>query len=77
MFNRNKHQDTQQKAAELAQESQNYLTAIKQNIAVIEFSPQGIILEANEHFLNASKYIKEDIIGQHHKMFCEGKYANR
>jgi len=76
MFNRNKHQDTQQKAAELAQESQNYLTAIKQNIAVIEFSPQGIILEANEHFLNASKYMKEDIIGQHHKMFCEDKYAS-
>lgn len=51
------------------------LAAIKNNVASIEFSPQGIILGANSLFLSAVNYAKEDIIGQHHCIFCPDHYA--
>ena len=74
MFQRSKLKDALKQSQDSLQESQNYLNAIKQNIAVIEFSPQGNILDANDHFLSASKYDKSDLIGQHHKIFCEESY---
>ncbi|PAU89511.1 hypothetical protein CK507_01140 [Pseudomonas sp. WN033] len=47
------------------------LRAIRNNVAVIEFTPDGQILNANTLFLQASGYPLEQIIGQHHRMFCE------
>lgn len=38
--------------------------------AVIEFSPDGIILWANDNFLAATGYRLDEIAGQHHRMFC-------
>ncbi|MEM8924644.1 MAG: PAS domain-containing methyl-accepting chemotaxis protein [Actinomycetota bacterium] len=37
--------------------------------AVIEFSPDGTILDANDMFLGATGYAIDDIVGQHHRMF--------
>jgi methyl-accepting chemotaxis protein len=52
------------------------LAAISRSMAMIEFSPDGIVLEANEHFCRAMGYSPEQIIGQHHRMFCPQEYAN-
>ena len=46
------------------------LAAIKDNIGCIEFTPDGRILEANDLFLGVVGYRREEIIGQHHRMFC-------
>ena len=46
------------------------LDAIDRYMAVIKFTPDGTILEANENFLATTGYAKDEIIHQHHKMFC-------
>lgn len=42
--------------------------------AVIEFDLQGNILFANDNFLNAMGYQKEEIVGQHHSIFLTQEY---
>jgi methyl-accepting chemotaxis protein len=51
------------------------LAAISRAQAVIEFLPDGKILEANENFLKTVGYSLEEIKGQHHSMFCEPSYV--
>lgn len=45
-------------------------TAISRSMAIIEFSPNGEILHANENFLNTMGYRLNDIKNRHHRMFC-------
>ncbi len=45
------------------------LAAIGRSHAVIHFSPDGRILDANDNFLTAMGYRREEIVGQHHEMF--------
>lgn len=51
------------------------LEALNRSQAVIRFTPDGIILDANENFLSAVGYKLDEIKGQHHRMFCEPAYA--
>ncbi|WLH25204.1 PAS domain-containing methyl-accepting chemotaxis protein [Pseudomonas sp. FP215] len=51
-------------------ENQSLIDAISRSMAVIEFTPQGQILNANDNFLRTVQYTREEIIGQHHSMFC-------
>ena len=44
--------------------------AIGQASAVIEFDAQGIVLNANANFLETLGYSFDEIVGQHHRMFC-------
>mgnify|MGYP001108977554 CR=1 FL=1 len=46
------------------------LNALDNYMAIIKFSPQGEVLEANENFLNVMGYSPEEIIGKHHRIFC-------
>ncbi len=48
------------------------LDAIGRSQAVIEFDLRGTILCANPNFLRVMGYLEEDVVGQHHSMFCEG-----
>ena len=50
------------------------LTALNNSMAVIEFSPQGEILDANSNFLITMGYRLEDILGQHHRIFCDDTF---
>ncbi|MFC3648346.1 methyl-accepting chemotaxis protein [Planctobacterium marinum] len=47
------------------------LAAISKSQAMIEFDPQGNILDANDNFLAAMGYRKEEILGKHHSMFVD------
>ena len=51
------------------------LDAISRAQAVIEFSPDGTILTANENFLTTLGYRLDEIRGQHHRMFVEPAYG--
>ncbi len=51
-------------------ENQSLIDAIGRSMAVIEFTPQGQILDANDNFLRTVQYTREEITGQHHSMFC-------
>src|SRR3569833_3636632 len=51
------------------------LAAISKSQAIIEFTPDGSILTANENFLSTMGYALAEIQGQHHRMFVEPGYA--
>lgn len=44
--------------------------AIGQANAVIEFDAQGLVLDANANFLETLGYSLDEIVGEHHRMFC-------
>jgi PAS domain S-box-containing protein len=50
--------------------------ALGKSQAIISFTPDGIILHANEKFLAATGYCLDEIQGQHHRMFCPLEIAN-
>lgn len=56
-------------------ESAAKLQAIGTSQAIIEFSLDGTILDANENFLNVMGYTLKDIVGKHHSMFADPAYA--
>src|SRR6202000_872598 len=47
------------------------LSALDKSQAVIEFAPDGTILNANANFLAAMGYGLEEIKGRHHRIFVE------
>lgn len=51
------------------------ITAISKSQAIIEFDLNGIILFANDNFLNTMGYERHEVIGQHHSMFADAEYA--
>ncbi|MCG8610271.1 MAG: PAS domain-containing protein, partial [Pseudomonadales bacterium] len=55
---------------------QGQIDAISKAQAVIEFDMNGIILTANDNFLNAMGYTLPEIQGQHHRLFVESGYQN-
>ena len=63
------------KAAKAAAEMAATLAAISKSQAVIEFTPDGTILTANENFCKTIGYTLDEIAGQHHRMFVEPAYA--
>lgn len=44
--------------------------SIKNSMAYIEFTPDGVILDANGLFTNTVGYTLNEIVGQHHRIFC-------
>lgn len=50
-------------------ESQGQLSAINGSQAVIQFTPDGTIMEANGLFLEVTGYRLDEITGNHHSMF--------
>lgn len=52
------------------------IEALNRVQAIIEFDLQGNILHANELFLSTMGYTLDEVVGQHHKIFCEPAYVN-
>ncbi|OCW55659.1 methyl-accepting chemotaxis protein [Hoeflea olei] len=51
------------------------LAAISRSQAVIEFAPDGTILTANENFCATLGYDLSEIVGKHHRIFCDPAYV--
>lgn len=51
------------------------LEALSRSQAVIEFTPAGKIITANENFCRALGYSLPEIVGRHHRIFCHEAYA--
>ncbi len=49
--------------------------AINRVQAVIEFDLTGRVLAANENFLASFGYALDEVLGQHHRMFCDQAYT--
>jgi methyl-accepting chemotaxis protein len=54
-----------------AADMEGRLAAISRAQAVISFDLDGIILDANDNFLQALGYQREEIVGRHHRMFVD------
>ena len=50
--------------------------AIDRSQAVVEFDLQGHVLAANANFTALFGYAEADILGRHHRMFCDAELAN-
>ncbi|WP_136067170.1 methyl-accepting chemotaxis protein [Modicisalibacter radicis] len=61
-----KHQDS------LSQDA--VLTALNASMAVIEFTPQGDILRANQNFLQAMGYSAQQLLDKHHRILCSEQF---
>lgn len=58
-----------------AADHQAQIDAISRVQAVIAFTLDGDIIEANENFLSVLGYRADEIVGKHHSMFCDPAYA--
>ncbi|RXI45022.1 hypothetical protein CRU99_04360 [Malaciobacter mytili] len=52
------------------------LNAMEENFAIISFEPNGKIIHANDNFLNALGYKLNEVVGNHHRIFCDKTYTN-
>jgi methyl-accepting chemotaxis protein len=52
------------------------IDAIGRAQAIIEFTLDGTIVNANRNFLDAMGYTLEEVRGKHHRMFCEPDYRD-
>lgn len=52
------------------------IEAISKSQAIIEFKPDGTILEANHNFLNAMGYSAQEVVGKHHSIFVDASERN-
>ena len=64
-----------QRTRQALAETQAKLAAISRNMAMIEFAPDGTILDANAQFCQAMGYSAEELRGKHHRLFCDPAFA--
>ncbi|MCG7570330.1 methyl-accepting chemotaxis protein [Pseudoalteromonas sp. CNC9-20] len=64
------------KESNTSNEDTMLLKALNRSQAVIEFTPSGNILTANDNFLRVMGYNLEEIQGQHHRLFVDAKEAS-
>ena len=70
---------TKHQLAKTTEELSQYkqlMDAIDSNVARIDFTPQGYVLNANNQFLETMGYGFNEVISKHHKMFCEPSYSS-
>ena len=53
-----------------ALEQESVVNAISRSMAIISFAPDGMVLDVNANFLNATGYKREEVLGKHHRLFC-------
>ncbi|REL30008.1 methyl-accepting chemotaxis protein [Thalassotalea euphylliae] len=55
--------------------ARNVLDSIKGSTAFIEFKHDGTIIDVNENFLNVVGYTRNEVLGKHHRIFCDRAYS--
>ncbi|KZN54538.1 hypothetical protein N474_02105 [Pseudoalteromonas luteoviolacea CPMOR-2] len=65
--------DTERDKKQLLEQTFN---SVSRSTAIIEFTPDGNIMTANQNFLDAMEYSLEELVGKHHRIFCNREYVN-
>lgn len=55
---------------------ESIVKAIHRSTCIAEYSTEGIILDANQKFLDVMGFEREEVIGQHHAIFCPKDFAH-
>lgn len=74
MFNRRLHHELAECQDQLRQRNA-VLDAVRDSVAYIEFSPDGHVLDVNARFLETVGRSRGEVIGAHHRLFCDDDYA--
>ena len=61
--------------SQLNTHSRAELSAIENAVAMIVFKPDGTVLRANDLFLKTMGFQRQEVIGQHHRLFCSPEYV--
>nr|WP_083849600.1 PAS domain-containing methyl-accepting chemotaxis protein [Idiomarina xiamenensis] len=70
-FHKKKDQQEENNIATITTDGNcDVIKAIKKHVAYIEFSPDGLILSANQKFLDVFGYTIKEVQHKHHRMFC-------
>ena len=56
-------------------EYEGKIRAIERAQAVIEFELDGTVITANDNFLDIFGYSLDEVVGKHHRIFCDPGYA--
>lgn len=75
-FHRKSDLEEIQRSHQALADAKAKLAAISQCMAMIEFTPDGIIIDANPRFCHAMGYDAEELRGRHHRLFCAPDYAD-
>lgn len=59
-----------------SRQTEDMIAALNRSLSVIEFSLDGIILNVNDNFLSSVNYKRNELLGKHHKIFCEPEEFN-
>jgi len=62
--------DVTERAQQL-RDHESVFEALNRSMAVISFTPDGEILDANRNFLDAVGYSLNEVRGRHHRLFCD------
>ncbi len=78
MFDRRRKSEMSEihRLSTLLDDASTRLAAIDRSMAMIEFDPQGLILQANEQFCTAVGYPIDELRAQHHRMLCTADHAH-
>lgn len=60
-----------ERSASSRMEMRGQIAALHKAQAIIEFNLDGVILDANENFLRTMGYAREEVVGNHHRMFVD------
>jgi len=70
------HSTVLTRTIETSREHQDLIQALNRSTALIEFDIKGNVLHANDRFLSAMGYKEEEIVGKHHRIFCDPEEVN-
>jgi methyl-accepting chemotaxis protein len=71
----NRHQSTLDELQHTLTRQAGLLEAIDRSMAVIEFDLDGIVLSANDNFLKALGFERDQVVGKPHRQFCTPEFA--
>lgn len=66
---------TQQQSS--LERTQALLAALDKSLAVIDFQPDGTVITANQNFLHCFGYRLEEVVGKHHRQFCDPEFYQK
>ncbi len=58
------------------QELESFWTALNRVQSVIQFSLDGHVLDTNDNFLSVVGYARDEVVGEHHAMFCHPEFVD-
>ena len=69
-------QATQEEMQRGQAESESTMAAINNSVAFLELNAEGKIVNINQNFLDIMEYRKDDLIGEHHRIFVSKEDKN-